>query len=652
MTIASPPTGFGSLTAVVMANGVSSGSPVQVRNGSVWHLDSHQFQWRLRQLCEPDLTVCPWSFLSAVIKSTSPAASAGHDHAEQHVDNQPQHHSRRSRRDEPRRERKLIGPGFSGQLWRDRQHLESHDQERSRRGGGIKNQGTLVLSNDIFTNNVSTTSGGGVYNTGTLTVSNSTFGNNSATYGGGLSNIGTATLTGCAFTSNSASVTAGGIVNYDGAMTLSNSTLANNTAETGAGIINYGSNAVLSLSNDTIAYNTDSVGNGAGIENYQGTITMLNTIVAGNHLNSSANDVSGTIALANNNVIGTSTGMTITSGTGNHLNVSAGLASSLANNGGPTQTIALQPGSIAMDNGGALTTVATGHPVGVSDTTVFVSSAAAIARTAGSYYILVGQEQMLVTNVNTSTNTMTVQAGVNGTTAASHAVGSSVFFAMDQRGIIRPTPPAIGAFQLEKITSSNVNLPASSISMTINGFAFDPVAANDTVAFSNGVFGVVTGATSTTLTVSITGLGSVAGGTVLFASVTVDGVSSGNAVQVATVTPVITSINPANGPVSGGTSVVITGTNFTSVTAVKFGANNATTFTVNSPTQITATAPPGAGIVDVTITISGGGTSATTSADQFTYPAPWLPASARTTGPASAAPASLSPAPVSPAPRP
>ncbi len=57
---------------------------------------------------------------------------------------------------------------------------------------------------------------------------------------------------------------------------------------------------------------------------------------------------------------------------------------------------------------------------------------------------------MLVTNVNTSStpNTLTVQRGVNGTTAASHAAGAGVYLAIDQRGNARATPPDIGAFQL------------------------------------------------------------------------------------------------------------------------------------------------------------------------------------------------------------
>ncbi|MER5973497.1 IPT/TIG domain-containing protein [Streptomyces sp. NPDC002055] len=68
------------------------------------------------------------------------------------------------------------------------------------------------------------------------------------------------------------------------------------------------------------------------------------------------------------------------------------------------------------------------------------------------------------------------------------------------------------------------------------------------------------------------------------------------------------TINPTQGPASGGNSVVITGTNFTGATSVKFGTKSAS-FTVNSATQITATAPSGSGSVGVTVTTPGGVTT-------------------------------------------
>jgi hypothetical protein len=92
--------------------------------------------------------------------------------------------------------------------------------------------------------------------------------------------------------------------------------------------------------------------------------------------------------------------------------------------------------------------------------------------------------------------------------------------------------------------------------------------------------------------------------------------------------PSVTSISPNNGPQAGGTSVTITGANFTGTTAVKFGSTAATSFNVSSATQITAISPPGnLGSVDITVTASGG-TSPTSAADQFTYgsggPAPTI----------------------------
>ncbi len=86
-----------------------------------------------------------------------------------------------------------------------------------------------------------------------------------------------------------------------------------------------------------------------------------------------------------------------------------------------------------------------------------------------------------------------------------------------------------------------------------------------------------------------------------------------------------TSISPQSGVVSGGTAVPITGTAFTRANGVDFGMVPATAFTVNSDSQITAVAPAGPiGTVDVTVT-TGGGTSPTSPADQFTYQAAGVP---------------------------
>ena len=87
--------------------------------------------------------------------------------------------------------------------------------------------------------------------------------------------------------------------------------------------------------------------------------------------------------------------------------------------------------------------------------------------------------------------------------------------------------------------------------------------------------------------------------------------------------PTVSSVSPNNGSTAGGTSVAVGGTNYgtggAGVTAIKFGTTNATSFSCSSSTACSATSPVGsAGVVDITVTTAAG-TSATSSADQFTY---------------------------------
>ena len=97
--------------------------------------------------------------------------------------------------------------------------------------------------------------------------------------------------------------------------------------------------------------------------------------------------------------------------------------------------------------------------------------------------------------------------------------------------------------------------------------------------------------------------------------------------------PAITGISPTSGPESGGTTVTITGTDFSAATDVELGNTPATSFHLDGSTQITATAPAGTGTVDVTVATPNG-TSPTTDADQYTYiPAPAVTGISPTSGP-------------------
>ena len=74
--------------------------------------------------------------------------------------------------------------------------------------------------------------------------------------------------------------------------------------------------------------------------------------------------------------------------------------------------------------------------------------------------------------------------------------------------------------------------------------------------------------------------------------------------------PTITGFSPTSGPV--GTSVTITGTNFTGASVVKFAATSAT-FNVVSDTQIRATVPSGAKNGAISVTTAAGTATSSTS---------------------------------------
>ena len=91
------------------------------------------------------------------------------------------------------------------------------------------------------------------------------------------------------------------------------------------------------------------------------------------------------------------------------------------------------------------------------------------------------------------------------------------------------------------------------------------------------------------------------------------------AVSAPAAAPAITGLSPAAGPVAGGTSVVISGTDFTGTTAVKFGASDAASFTVDSPTQNHRSLTRPRGRNRGRQSHDAAGASAITAADQFYY---------------------------------
>jgi len=83
--------------------------------------------------------------------------------------------------------------------------------------------------------------------------------------------------------------------------------------------------------------------------------------------------------------------------------------------------------------------------------------------------------------------------------------------------------------------------------------------------------------------------------------------------------PSVTSVKPSSGSHKGGTKVTIRGKNFKGTTAVFFGKKKGTKVKVVSSTEITVVSPSGSGTVHVTVTATGGTSSATSTASKFRY---------------------------------
>jgi hypothetical protein len=224
-------------------------------------------------------------------------------------------------------------------------------------GGAIYNyNATASINNSILNGNTASYSGGGIYNyNATATITNSTLSNNRAGfYGGGIYNYdnATATISNSTLAYNAANIMGGGGIynTFLGTVHVNNSTLVGNTGSYGGGIYN-NSQGTLTVNDSTLADNTAN-NYGGGIYNSGTSATLGNSILAGNIAGNDP-DVVGPFDSLGHNLIGIVNG-----GSGFNDDLVGSLASplnpmlgSLANNGGPTQTMALLLGSPAIDAG-------------------------------------------------------------------------------------------------------------------------------------------------------------------------------------------------------------------------------------------------------------------------------------------------------------
>jgi len=224
--------------------------------------------------------------------------------------------------------------------------LTISDGQISGNGGGIFNIGNLTLTNVVVSGCSSGLGGGGIFNNGTMTITDCTLSDNHTNdnnaSGGGVFSSGPLMITGSTLSNNSA-VRGGGIFNSNGTgpLTFTNCTLSGNSAiNTGGGVDNLGT---ANISFTTFAGNSASANGGGGIFVENGAILNIKNSIIANSTSGGDCANSGTFATGLNfTTSGTCPGFTQV--TPAQLNLGP-----LADNGGPTQTHALLPGSVAID---------------------------------------------------------------------------------------------------------------------------------------------------------------------------------------------------------------------------------------------------------------------------------------------------------------
>ena len=177
--------------------------------------------------------------------------------------------------------------------------------------------------------------GGGAINNngGTLAVEDVVFLRNSASYGGAIENHsgGTLTVRGSTFNGNTA-MAGGAISNYASTLTVTNSTFAGNSAIVGGAIYNLAS-ATIRVTNSTFSANAASA-EGPALQNSGLIVLVENSLFAGNGCTARITDGGGNLDWPDSGCPG--------------VNGDPRLHA-LADNGGPTPTMALGAGSAAID---------------------------------------------------------------------------------------------------------------------------------------------------------------------------------------------------------------------------------------------------------------------------------------------------------------
>jgi len=218
-------------------------------------------------------------------------------------------------------------------------------------GGGISydGAGTVTVTKSVISGNRAPFFGGGMVLSGNATVSvtDSTISGNSANLGGGISvsvfgaPMVTLTVTNSTISDNQANDGGGGIFNR-GNFTVTNSTFSNNHAFQGGGdgVYNAGN---FTVTNSTFSNNLNTILNDAG------SMQISDTVLSGAGAGPTIVHLGGTVTSLGYN-LASDNGGGFLAGPGDQINTDP-LLGPLQDNGGPTFTHALLPGSPAINAG-------------------------------------------------------------------------------------------------------------------------------------------------------------------------------------------------------------------------------------------------------------------------------------------------------------
>ncbi len=377
--------------------------------------------------------------------------------------------------------------------------------------GHTVSMNAVTISNGRVTGN-----GGGILNQGALTLTNSTLsGNHASDDGGGMDSLNApVSIIGSSLSGNSAGRFAAAVFR-NSAATLRNCTVAGNTAPDTGGL-GFDGGAPATVTNCSVVGNTSVAIVVAISDRPTSTLTLVNSLVA----MPGSLAISGVVSLASsNNLIQASPGFgaggMVDGVDGNIVSTANPRVGSLGNFGGSTQTVALLPGSPAINAGTTTGAPATDQRgiarVGNVDIGAFESRGFALAISGGnsqSAEINTAFANPLAVTVSSAFGEPVAGGGVTFTppgagasavltgspaTISAAGVASAAATANGNAGSYAVTASATGATGVN-LSLQNTAPPNSDLSITLTDSP-DPVVAGGTFSYtltvSNGGFDAI-----------------------------------------------------------------------------------------------------------------------------------------------------------------